>query len=791
MRGTHTSQTAEAAAPRTRVRVDITGVVQGVGFRPAVSRVALREGVDGFVYNDSGSVHCELEGSADKVEAVIVAIRAEAPPMARIDDFRVSALTPLGQSGFRIVESQGVDDGQGHIRTLIPPDIAICADCLRELRDPRGRRFGHPFITCTNCGPRYTVITDLPYDRPMTTMAAFPMCAACSAEYRDPADRRFHAQTIACPDCGPTLRWVGPEGRSGASDPITAAAQALRAGAIVAIKGIGGFHLACRADLPAGVARLRERKSRPAKPFAVMVADVAAARRFARIDPDALALLSSPAAPIVLLPSVDESVQHAVAPGLADVGVLLAYSPVHHLLFDQLGSVPLVMTSANAGGSPIVYRDGDLAWIDGLADAVLTHDRPIHVPCEDSVLALTGDGATIPIRRSRGYAPLPVAVQTSSEAVILATGGDLKTTFCLMGSDGKAHMSSHLGDMADPRTQTCFSSALDHLCRMSDRHPQVLACDLHPTYATTRWAQRQSQKLVQVQHHHAHAVSLLAEHRRLDTPMLAVAYDGTGYGTDGTIWGGELLAITNPARFTRVGHLRPFALPGADGAVRQPARIALDLLRRARIEWHEALCPVDALGPAAVGVLAQQIPRSVGCVPTSSMGRLFDAVSSLLGICQQVTYEGQAAVELEHAARRGRPVGLEFGFEAGVLDFVPVIVGIVDGVRRGVNPADLAAGFHRAVVNATASAVVAYAEASGVGTVGLTGGVFVNNLLREGLRSKLTDCGFEVLTHSVLPCNDGGLALGQAVIAARLIAQGELGVRGELSAEGEGMRSCV
>lgn len=744
-------------ATSVRLRLDITGVVQGVGFRPAVARAALDHGVHGFIYNDAGSVHCELEGTQESVDAVVAAIRLHPPPMAVIEDIQLTALPVRGLTGFEIVDSRRGDDR----RTLVPPDIAICDDCLRELRDPADRRYGHPFITCTNCGPRYTVITDLPYDRPTTTMAGFEMCAACAAEYHDPFDRRFHAQTIACHDCGPTLAWAG------GGDPLTAAVKALNSGLIVAVKGIGGYHLACRADDAAAVAELRTRKARPAKPFAVMLADLAAVQRIAQVSPAAAAQLSSPSAPIVLLPGRDGVVQKGVAPGLGDIGVMLAYSPVHHLLFDRLGPVPLVMTSANRGGSPIVFRDGDLDWITGLADGVLTHDRPIHVPCEDSVMAVSGDGSAVPIRRSRGYAPLPVTVTgIRSESVVLATGGDLKTTFCLMSADGRAHMSSHLGDMADPRTQSCFESAYSHLAFMTDRRPDLIACDMHPSYATTNWALRQDRPKVRVQHHHAHAVSLLAEHGRLGDSIVAVAYDGTGYGADGTIWGGELLTIRDPAVFTRAGHLSTFALPGGDAAVRYPARIALDLLHRAGIEWDPRLPAVQVIGEAGIHVLAQQIPRGLRCIPTSSMGRLFDAVASLLGVCQTVTYEGQAAVELEHAARRGRPVSLDFGVHSGMLDPGPVIAGLVDGLRAGSDVAGLAAGFHDAVIRATTTAVVGCAGAANIGTVGLTGGVFVNRLLLEGLRKTLTDGGFEVLTHAVLPCNDGGLALGQAVIAA-------------------------
>jgi hydrogenase maturation protein HypF len=750
-----------------RRRLDITGLVQGVGFRPAVARIATRFGVSGHVYNDAGAVHCELQGAAADVEAVIEQIRHNGPPMAHIDGLRITAVPPRpSDRGFRIVESRAGD----HERTLVPPDIAVCADCLRELRDPADRRYGHPFITCTNCGPRYTVITDLPYDRPATTMAGFPMCADCAAEYTDPADRRFHAQTIACRACGPRLWWRGAE--LGA-DALDNAVRALRAGSVVAVKGIGGYHLACRADAGAAVERLRQRKVRPAKPFAIMVADLPTARTVVDVGEAAAAVLTSPAAPIVLAPRTGAGVVDAVAPGLDDLGVMLAYTPLHHLLFDRLGALPLVMTSANAGGSPIVYRDGDLEWIDGTADGVLGHDRPIHVPCEDSVVTI-GAGQPVPIRRSRGYAPLPVAVpRTGSGPVILATGGDLKTTFCLMAPDGQAHMSSHLGDMADPRTQASFEKSRDHLAHMTDRHPGVIACDLHPGYATTGWARRQHTRMVRVQHHHAHAVSLLAEHARLGTPIVAVTYDGTGYGSDGTIWGGELLAITDPAEFTRVGHLAVFALPGGDGAARRPARIALDLLHRAGIDWDPELAPVAAVGDGRA-VLAQQIPRGTGCVPTSSMGRLFDAVSSLLGVCQEVSYEGQAAVELEHIARRGRPDRrLEFGVDGGVLDPIPVIRGLVEGLRAGESPADLAVSFHIAVIRATAAAAGACARAAAIATVGLTGGVFVNRMLLNGLRNTLSDNGFDVLSHRILPCNDGGLALGQAVIAAAQVAAGD------------------
>ncbi|MGZ8802575.1 MAG: carbamoyltransferase HypF [Mycobacterium sp.] len=757
------------AGDTVRVGLRIAGLVQGVGFRPAVARVAAENLLSGFVLNDSRAVRCELEGPRSGVEAAVAAIRDAPPPMAFIESMRIDPLCPTGELGFRILTSDA--DPHAGQRTLVPPDIATCGDCLRELFDPADRRYLHPFITCTNCGPRYTVITDLPYDRPVTTMAGFPMCASCAAEYSDPMDRRYHAQTIACSDCGPTLSWRGP---SAGNPPLALAAAALRDGLVVAIKGIGGYHLACCADTDDVVARLRQRKNRPAKPFAVMTADLAAASLIAEVDDAAARLLTSPAAPIVLLPAVKGGVSDRVAPGLQDLGVMVAYSPIHHLLFAELGRRPLVMTSANQGGSPIVFRDHDLDWIDGLADAVLTHDRPIHVPCEDSVMGLDSDGNELPLRRSRGYAPLPVTSDSDGPApVILATGGDIKSTFALRDTDGRAHLSSHLGDMADPRTQECFTSALDHLGFMTGAQPAIVACDLHPGYATTRWAQRHAaacadiDAVVAVQHHHAHAVSLLAEHRRLGEPMIAVTYDGTGYGTDGTIWGGELLMISDPAIFTRVGHLAAFALPGGEGAVRQPARIALDLLRRAGVAFDEDLPPVQAMGAAGLHIVSQQLQRGLRCVPTTSMGRLFDGVSSLLGVCQHVSYEGQAAIELEHLARTGKSwPAIDFDISGGVIDPAPVLAALVAGMRSGIAAADLAAAFHDAVVRATVRTAADAAAAGGIPTVGLSGGVFANRWLLDGIARGLRKRGLEVLTHRVVPCNDGGLALGQAAVAA-------------------------
>jgi hydrogenase maturation protein HypF len=466
-----------------------------------------------------------------------------------------------------------------------------------------------------------------------------------------------------------------------------------------------------------------------------------------------------------------------VTPGLAEVGVMLAYSPIHHQLFDQLGSVPLVMTSANNRGSPILFRDDEHDALDELADGALIHDRPIHVPCEDSVIAIDPGGDLVPFRRGRGFAPLPVPGLPTGPAlspVVLATGGDLKTAFCLLGTNGNAYLSAHLGDMADFRTQLRFADAVQHLRLITNQRPDVIACDLHPQYSTTSWARRRTEgrRVISIQHHHAHAVSLLADRQRLNDRIIAITYDGTGYAADGTIWGGELLHVDGAERVTRVGHLASFALPGGEGAIRQPARIALDLLWRSGLDWADDLAPVNAFTAAEFDILRQQIPQGIGCVTTTSMGRLLDAAASLLNVCQRVTYEGQAAIELEHIARSATvPTPLVMDVNDGVIDPRPLFVGLVDGIRAGIGVADLAAGVHQAVIEASAAAAAACAASADVETIGLTGGVFANRLLRSGLRRRLHGIGLEVLTHRHVPCNDGGLALGQAVIAATALRQ--------------------
>jgi hydrogenase maturation protein HypF len=760
-----------------RRRFTVTGVVQGVGFRPFVHRIATELGLTGFVGNDSGAVFLEVQGPGARIDELRRRLRADAPPLAAINAVHVVDVDAetLCDGGFRIVESHSVAGAT----TPIPPDIAVCDDCIAELFDPSDRRYRHPFVTCTNCGPRFTIIRALPYDRPATTMSAFPMCERCAAEYYDPADRRFHAQPIACPDCGPSLWFAAHAERITGSDAALGATQrALAAGAVVAIKGVGGYHLACRVDDEAAVVALRTRKARGAKPFAMLVADLDVARRYAHINDAEAAVLSSPARPIVLLHRRKNAPPaEAVAPGSPLVGLMLPYSPVHHLLLAPVPGIAapvpdaLVLTSANRSDDPICFTEDDavqrlLRPSAPLCDAVLDHDRPIHVPCDDSVVRVVDD-RELPIRRSRGYAPLPVDLGRDGPAV-LAVGGELKNTFCL--TDGaRAYLSGHIGDMETLETLRAFERAVGQLSEI--RHQPVrLAADLHPGYHTRTWAERRAgdRPLDLIQHHHAHVVSLLAEHGRLGEPVIGVSFDGTGYGCDQTIWGGEILKLgPDSHRFVRVGHLLPVPLPGGDAAVRNPWRMALSQLWMAGVDWTPDLPPIVAATPAELRLTRSQLESGTGCVPCSSMGRLFDAVASLLGVRQRIDYEGQAAIELEALADSvGDTAGpqLRLAVRAdGVIDPAGMLQAMVSALRAGVQPAVLAAEFHRTIAVAVTEAV---RKAAGrVRLVGLTGGVFQNVLLLRGCRQRLQQQGFEVLTHHTVPPNDGGLALGQAAIS--------------------------
>ncbi|WP_441248077.1 carbamoyltransferase HypF [Kitasatospora sp. McL0602] len=773
-------------AGRQRLRVLIRGVVQGVGFRPFVSTLAAELGLSGEVLNTGDGVVVEIEGTPEALGAFCARVASQAPPLADVQSVAHEELAVTGSSDFTILPSR--PGGLG--RALIPPDTATCADCLAELADPADRRHRHPFITCTNCGPRFTIVTGLPYDRAATTMAAFPMCAECAREYADPADRRFHAQPVACHACGPRLSLlVAQEGRPVAagqgSEAMARARRLLADGAVLAVKGIGGYHLACDAANPEAVALLRRRKARGDKPFAVLAqqpADIAPLVELNRAEEE---LLTGAVRPIVLLrrrPGA-RGVAEAVAPRCPDLGVMLAYTPLHHLLLGLPGDPPgprlLVMTSGNLAGEPIVTDDtAALERLAPLADGWLTHDRPIHVPCDDSVVRIC-DGEPLLVRRSRGYAPLPVQLPLPVRPV-LAVGGDLKNTFCLADGD-RAWLSGHVGDMDDLATLRAFDRAVGQLGSITGVRPELLAADRHPGYRSARWAERAAagRPVLRVQHHHAHIASAMAEHG-LDgsRPVIGVAFDGTGYGDDGAVWGGEVL-LADYAGFRRLVQLRYVPLPGGDAAVRRPYRMALAHLHAAGLDWAADLPCVGACPPKERELLARQLERGLNCVPTSSMGRLFDAVSSLAGVCHLAGYEAQAAIELEAAAYRADAgAGYSFGLGPGdparggaesVADPAPVLAAVVADLRAGVGPGVIAARFHAAVAGLVRQACGQVQEREGVGTVVLSGGVFANALLSSGCSSGLVEDGFEVLRHRRVPPNDGGLALGQVMVAARQV----------------------
>ncbi|NMO02818.1 carbamoyltransferase HypF [Gordonia sp. TBRC 11910] len=761
-----------------RRRISVRGVVQGVGFRPFVARLAAELRLSGHCGNDDSRVFVEVEGPAAAVAEFTRRVRFDAPPMSMIVDLRTEVIPTESDRDFRIVDSRQVADD----RTLVPADVAICDDCLAELRDPADRRYRHPFINCTNCGPRLTVIVDLPYDRPVTTMAPFEMCARCRDEYSRPTDRRYHAQPISCHECGPRLSLETADAAVvGDDDVITKVQQAFRDGLIVAVKGIGGFHLACDATNPRAVRRLRERKRRPHKPFAVMVPNIAAAQEICAISDPQADVLQQRSRPIVLLAArAGSPIAADVAPGLDELGVMLPYAPLHHLLFapvpgsDEKPPALLVMTSGNTSGAPLVYDNADArSRLAGIADVFLMHDRTIAVPCEDSVLGVV-DGTEMPIRRSRGYAPLPVLLQ-SPGPVVLAVGAEVKNTFCLTRQD-YAFCSAHLGDMGTLESRSAFERSVRQLTTLHRAEPEIVVADDHPGYSTRQWAQRYCDahdlELRTVQHHHAHVASLMAEHDRLGTRLLGIAFDGTGYGCDRTVWGGEMLSVgPDPLTAERAGHLRPFLLPGGDAAVRNPARVALALLAAAGVDDHDLPC-TQALSADEYALVKSQLRSGTACVRTSSVGRLFDGVASLLGVRHRVTYEAQAAIELEACARSAAQVAeLTVGVDGDQLDFAPLLRELVVAVRDGEPVERLALGFHHALALATATLAERSARERGIDTIGLTGGVFGNRILTTSLQKILRDNGFEVLTHRLVPANDGGLSLGQAVLGRALAAR--------------------
>ncbi|MHB8671267.1 MAG: carbamoyltransferase HypF [Acidimicrobiales bacterium] len=722
----------------SRIRFRVSGTVQGVGFRPFVYRHAVASGLSGFVRNDSDGVLIEVEGPADRIDALARAIVEDLPPLARVTELIRAEIEPLDEAGFRITESDGV----GVPRVPVSSDSATCAECLAEIEDPGDRRYRYPFTNCTNCGPRYTIVRSVPYDRPTTTMAAFTMCGECQAEYDDPADRRFHAQPNACPACGPRVRFGDLVG-----DPaLVAAVDALAQGAIVGVKGIGGYHLAA---VVGAVPELRRRKRRDEKPFAVMVPDLASARSLVETDAAAEVALTAPSRPIVIAPARADL--PGVAPGLRELGVFLPYSPLHHLLLRGVGQ-PLVMTSGNVSDEPIAHEDDDaVERLGALVDGLLTHDRPIHVRCDDSVVR----GNRV-LRRSRGLAPEPVRLPMRALRPILAVGAELKNTIAV-AKDRGAVASHHIGDLEHLATYRSFTQAVTHLCGLYGVVPGVVACDLHPEYLSTKFAQELDLPLVAVQHHHAHVASCMVEHGRVE-PVLGLAFDGLGYGTDGGLWGGEFL-VADYRGAQRVGHLAEIVLPGGTAAIREPWRMALAWAARA-VGPDEAVTQVADERAGSLVALLDHGPT------TTSMGRLFDAVAALLGIRSRVSYEGQAAMELEAVAADDAGRQYPITVEGAVIDPTPLIAAILEDRKRGVDVATISAGFHASIGSAAAAFAAELAEARGLDAVVLTGGVFQNRRLAQVVESSLRGAGLEVLTHRLIPANDGGISIGQIAVAA-------------------------
>ena len=747
-----------------RCRLQITGVVQGVGFRPHVYSLATRLGLSGFVGNDSNGVFLEIQGEPSQLQTFEADLASSPPPLAHIEIIqRFEVPSVQGDTGFLILHSENLATGH----TSISPDIATCNACLAEMLNPADRRFRYPFINCTHCGPRFTIGRGTPYDRPLTTLASFQMCPACQAEYDAPRDRRFHAQPNACPDCGPQLTHLLGNETLRAEAALQATVKALANGKIVAIKGIGGFHLAVDATNEAAVKRLRERKHRWAKPLAVMVRDIDAAHEIASVSDAEADALQSNARPIVLLRRREDStLATQIAPGNPEIGIMLPYSGLHTLLLQTSG--PLVMTSGNLSNSPILWRNDDaLAGLKDIADAFLLHDRDIHVPCDDSVLRISA-GHESPIRRSRGYAPLPVRLAKSGPCV-LTVGAELKSTFCLT-QQNHAFLSQHIGDMESYETLAAFERSVDHFKSIFRAEPSVIACDLHPGYLSSQWARKYAAALrlplVEVQHHHAHLAAAMAEHH-LDgsSKILGLVFDGTGFGNDGAIWGGEVL-FGDYRSFDRLLHLRYTSMPGGDSSIRHPYRMALAHLWAAEIPWHPDLPCVSAVPTSELDVLAQQLRKNFRCVPTSSMGRLFDAASALIGIRQTVQYEAQAAIEME-AISAPLPDATPYPFEIcdNQIDPRPILRALVEDVRRQIPQLILAARFQLTIVELMLAAATHVRDITGCNILALTGGVMQNASVATLAATLLRSHGFQVLEHRTVPANDGGIALGQAAIA--------------------------
>ncbi|HEY70673.1 MAG TPA: carbamoyltransferase HypF [Anaerolineae bacterium] len=754
-------------------RIHITGVVQGVGFRPFVYGLAKKLALTGWVRNTSAGVHIEVDGSEQAIARFVSALVEDAPPLARIDDIQVEACAPNAHSSFEIMASETIPEAY----QPVSPDVSTCADCMREMRDASDRRYRYPFTNCTNCGPRFTIIEDIPYDRPNTTMAEFPMCAQCAEEYEDPLDRRFHAQPVACPQCGPQI-WLEEGGRrvSEREEALQAVRSMLREGCIVAVKGLGGFHLACDATDAEAVVELRRRKLRVDKPFAVMMPDMNAVNAHCLMNEVERRLLESHERPIVILKRRAESnIVPEVAPGQDTLGVMLPYTPLHFLLLETETGYPnaLVMTSGNLKEEPIATQNEEAREnLNQLADAFLMHDRGIRTRCDDSVVCAIEDDL-YPLRRSRGYAPFPVHLDWESPPM-LAVGAELKNAFCLTQAR-YAFLSHHIGDMENYETLRSFEDGVAHYERLFRTKPEALAYDLHPDYLATRYALERSEHeglpAVGVQHHHAHIAACMAEHGLDgDSPVIGVAFDGTGYGSDGAIWGGEFL-LADYSSFERPFHLSYVSMPGGDAAVRQPWRLALAWLDRAGLAWAPDLPPVQAADSTALQTVRRMLSLGLNAPLTSSMGRLFDAVSALAGVRQTVNFEAQAAIEFEMLVDAEETGAYDFTFEEEEIDAAPLVEAVVEDLRSGTAVEKIAARFHNGVAAMVLKSCELIRERGGSRKVVLSGGVWQNQILLTRTLAQLRERDFEVYIHRQVPTNDGGIALGQAAVALQVLRE--------------------
>lgn len=753
----------------TAASIHVKGIVQGVGFRPFVYALAQRNHLTGWVRNTSSGVEIWIEGEPSAIEVFSSTLRSSPPPLAVIDQITVNSEQPNGYAQFEILESQP-QPGQ-----FIPisPDIATCPDCRRELFDPHDRRYRYPFINCTNCGPRFTIIQDIPYDRLKTTMSGFPMCPECRVEYENPSDRRFHAQPVACPACGPSV-WLeqSSQPKVEGEDAIAAARRLIAAGKIIAVKGLGGFLLACDATNPQAVETLRQRKKRSDKPFALMAFSIDAVKEFAAVSSQEELQLSSPQAPIVLLPKLPGSkLAPQIAPNQRTVGFMLPYTPLHWLLLEPAADFPraLVMTSGNRSEEPIAYQDEEARLrLGDIADAFLMNDRPIHMRTDDSVMNLAA-GRPYFFRRARGFSPQPVNLPLQIPST-LAAGAELKNTFCLT-REGYAFLSHHIGDLENLETLQSFEEGITHYEKLFRITPELIACDLHPDYLASRYAHDRVEKenlpLVQVQHHHAHIASVLADNGwDTDEPVIGLSFDGTGLGTDGAIWGGEVL-FGGYTHFQRSFHLEYVPLPGGDLSVHKPARMALAHLWKSGIDWEPDLPPCSAICYEERMAMRLQMEKKLNSPLTSSMGRLFDAAAALIGIRHTATYEGQAAIEMEALAQEDEKGYYTFRINEGSIDASPVWKDLLVDWRKGVSVPVLSARFHNSVVELCRQVCALVKSQTGCDTVALSGGVWQNRYLLEHTLPALQKDGFNVLWHRQVPTNDGGLALGQALIAGR------------------------